>query len=76
MTSFGHMIALTLDDGPTAERFITQCPLIQPSTSFGGVRTCAERRARWGDQVPEGFVRLSIGLEPAEALWEALAAAL
>ncbi len=76
MTGFGHMISLTLADGPTAERFMTQCSFIQPSTSFGGVRTCAERRARWGDQVPEGFVRLSVGLEPAETLWESMAAAL
>jgi cystathionine gamma-lyase len=34
------------------------------ATSFGGVHTSAERRARWGgDAVSEGFVRLSIGLE-------------
>lgn len=73
MTTFGSMISLTLKDGTAAERFITECPYIQPSTSFGGVRTSAERRARWGDAVPGGFVRLSIGVEPAETLWRALA---
>lgn len=72
MTSFGSMMSLTLKDGPAAERFINECPLIQPSTSFGGIRTCAERRARWGDAVPEGFVRLSIGVEPAETLSSAI----
>jgi len=76
MSTFGSLIALTLRDQIAAERFIEDCPLIQPSTSFGGVRTCAERRARWGDAVAEGFVRLSIGLEPVEVLWRAIAQAL
>ena len=73
MSTFGSLISLTLRDQIAADRFIESCPLIQPSTSFGGVRTCAERRARWGDAVPEGFVRLSIGLEPLEVLWRAIA---
>lgn len=72
MTMFGSMITLTLRDGAAAERFIDTCPLIQASTSFGGVRSCAERRARWGDAVPEGFIRLSIGIEPVEPLWAAM----
>jgi cystathionine gamma-lyase len=76
MRRSGFMISFTLKDGDAAERFIDSCPLVQPSTSFGGVRTCAERRIRWGDSVPEGFVRLSVGLEPAETLWQAIAGAL
>lgn len=76
MTTFGSMISATFKSQQAAEHFITACPLIQPSTSFGGVRTCAERRARWGDAVPEGFVRISIGLEPVEVLWRAIDAAL
>jgi cystathionine gamma-lyase len=76
MSTFGSLISLTLRDQVAAERFIVDCPLIQPSTSFGGVRTCAERRARWGDAVPEGFIRLSIGLEPVDVLWRAIAEAL
>jgi cystathionine gamma-lyase len=37
---------------------------VYEATSFGGVHTSAERRARWGgDAVSEGFVRLSVGLE-------------
>lgn len=76
MATFGSMISLTLKDGPTAERFINECAFIQPSTSFGGVRTCAERRIRWNDAVPEGFIRLSVGVEPVEALWSAIAKAL
>jgi cystathionine gamma-lyase len=72
MASFGFMIALTLPDAAAAERFIAGCPFMQPSTSFGGVRTSAERRARWGDAVADGFIRLSIGIEPLEPLWGAI----
>ncbi len=72
MLRFGSLISFTLADGPAADRFIEMCALVQPSTSFGGVRTCGERRVRWGDSVPEGFIRLSIGLEPAEALCHAI----
>lgn len=76
MRTFGSLISFTLRDQTVAERFIESCPLIQPSTSFGGVRTCAERRARWGDAVAEGFIRLSIGLEPVEVLWRNIEEAL
>ena len=62
------MIALTLADRAIADRFIERCAFMRSSTSFGGVHTCAERRARWGDAVPEGFIRLSVGCEPTEVL--------
>ena len=76
MSRFGFLVGLTLKDADVAENFINQCELIQPATSFGGVHTSAERRARWGDDVAEGYVRLSIGCEPPDELWQALAAAL
>ncbi|MEZ5812065.1 MAG: cystathionine gamma-lyase [Rhizobiaceae bacterium] len=76
MARFGLLIGLTLRDAATAERLIDGCELIQPATSFGGVHTSAERRARWGDDVAEGYVRLSVGCEPVEALWAALDRAL
>lgn len=72
MRGFGFMLSLTLSDHAQAERFITGCPLLQASTSFGGVRTSAERRSRWGDAVAPGFIRLSVGLEPIEPLWAAI----
>ena len=31
-----------------------------------------EQRIRWGDAVEPGFVRLSVGCEPVEKLWNAL----
>ncbi len=69
MIRFGHMVAVTFADSVRAERFINECEFIEPTTSFGAVHTSAERRARWGDKVPDGFVRLSVGCEPAEPLW-------
>jgi cystathionine gamma-lyase len=37
---------------------------VYEATSFGGIQTTAERRARWGgDTIPEGFIRLSVGCE-------------
>ena len=68
MASGGSLIALTLADKMSAERFIEACSLMRASTSFGGVHTCAERRARWGDAVSEGFVRVSVGCEPTQVL--------
>lgn len=76
MTSGGSLIALTLKDRATAERFIEGCGFMRASTSFGGVHTSAERRARWGDAVAEGFIRLSVGVEPTEVLWQEVARAL
>jgi cystathionine gamma-lyase len=67
MKLFGPIVCFTLDDADRAERFLSACKLLKDATSFGGVVTTAERRARWrGDDVPEGFIRLSVGSEAAE----------
>jgi cystathionine gamma-lyase len=76
MTSGGALIGVTLADKAAAERFIAGCALLRAATSFGGVHSSAERRARWGDQVADGFIRLSVGCEPTEVLWQAIARAL
>jgi len=76
MRRFGFLVGLTLKDAATAEAFIDGCALLQPATSFGGVHSSAERRARWGDAVAPGFVRLSVGCEPVEELWSAIAGSL
>jgi len=72
----GFVIGLTFSSEARAESFINDCPAIFASTSFGGVHTSAERRARWGDDVADGFVRLSVGCEPQTALLEAIEASL
>ena len=76
MLRFGMILGVTLGDKNSAEKFINGCKFIRPTTSFGGVHTSAERRARWGDNVAEGFVRLSVGCEPLEQLWKEIKTAL
>ena len=76
MRAGGSLIALTLADKVAAERFIGACPFMREATSFGGVHTSAERRARWGDAVADGFIRVSTGCEPTEVLWSAVDRAL
>ncbi|MGN6146395.1 MAG: cystathionine gamma-lyase [Mesorhizobium sp.] len=76
MERFGFLISFVLDSEEKAEDFIQGCSLIQSATSFGGVHTCAERRTKRGDAVPPGFVRLAVGCEPGEELWQAMEEAL
>ena len=61
----GMVVSFTLESAERAQRFIAACELVTEATSFGGVHTSAERRARWnqGDDIPEGFIRLSAGIE-------------
>ncbi|MEV6395332.1 cystathionine gamma-lyase [Streptomyces sp. NPDC051907] len=69
MRRFGCVVSFVLPDREHAERFLGGLRLVDDATSFGGVRSTAERRGRWGgDAVPEGFVRLSAGAEDAEDL--------
>ncbi|MCX4846673.1 cystathionine gamma-lyase [Streptomyces sp. NBC_00893] len=64
MRRFGSVVSFVLPDRERAERFLAELRLVDDATSFGGVRSTAERRARWGgDAVPEGFVRFSVGAE-------------
>jgi cystathionine gamma-lyase len=76
MTNGGFLIGFELAGEAEAEAFLARCPLIEQATSFGGVHTAAERRSRWGDAVADGFIRLSVGIEPVEVLWSAIDAAL
>jgi cystathionine gamma-lyase len=76
MRGGGSLIALTLADKAAAERFLAGCAFMRESTSFGGVHTSGERRARWGDAVAEGFIRMSVGCEPTEVLWKDIRRAL
>jgi cystathionine gamma-lyase len=69
MRGFGGVISFELASGEAARRFFAAARLVHEATSFGGIHTSAECRARWGgDAVSEGFIRLSIGLEDADDL--------
>ncbi|GKQ38639.1 cystathionine gamma-lyase [Streptomyces sp. A012304] len=69
MRRYGCVVSFTLPTRARAERFLEELRLVDDATSFGGVRSTAERRGRWGgDPVPEGFIRLSVGAEDPEDL--------
>ncbi|MGI8783709.1 MAG: cystathionine gamma-lyase [Acidobacteriota bacterium] len=69
MKLYGPVIGFELASRALAEKFLKRCDLVFEATSFGGVHTTAERRARWGgDKVAEGFIRISIGCEDAQDL--------
>lgn len=69
MRRFGGLVAVTLRSEAAARSFLSAARMVNDATSFGGYHTSAERRARWGDPVDPGFLRLSVGCEPLEPLW-------
>jgi cystathionine gamma-synthase len=74
---FGGLMSFDVANGPAARRVETSTSVIENATSLGGVHSVMETRHRWeGDRVPEGLLRLSVGLEEADALWNDLENAL
>jgi cystathionine gamma-synthase len=74
---FGGLLSFDVAGAEEARRVETSTDVIENRTSLGGVRSRIEARARWeGDRVPPGLLRLSIGLEDADALWRDLERAL
>ena len=66
---FGPLLSFEVDTGRAADRVVAGSRLILPATSFGGVESTWERRARWqGETAPDGLIRLSVGVEPAADL--------
>ena len=64
MTRLGPLVSFDLGTEARASAFIAACALVAEATSFGGVHSTAERRARWGtDDVGPGFIRFSAGIE-------------
>jgi cystathionine gamma-lyase len=60
----GAVVCFTLATAAAAQRFLAACGLVIEATSFGGLHSSAERRARWGtDAIAEGFIRFSCGIE-------------
>ena len=71
------LISFDVADAATARTVETSTRLIVNATSLGGVTSVMESRHRWeGDRVPPGLLRLSAGLEDADALWADLSRAL
>ncbi|HWJ65187.1 MAG TPA: PLP-dependent aspartate aminotransferase family protein [Nocardioides sp.] len=77
---FGAIVAPVLAGGADAGDFLVRATsLWVHATSLGGVESTFERRRRWkleAPTIPEGLVRMSVGIEDVEDLWEDLRQAL
>ncbi|GAA1924483.1 PLP-dependent transferase [Nocardioides lentus] len=76
---FGGMLALVLDSGGRADLVQHSTRLWVYATSLGGLESSLERRRRWKsepDTIPDGLLRLSVGIEDVDDLWADLAQAL
>ncbi len=67
---FGPLLSFELDGSAAdADAVVAASKLILPATSFGGVESTWERRARWpGETAPQSLIRLSAGIEPLQAI--------
>jgi cystathionine gamma-synthase len=77
---FGGIVAIVVAQGPLAADVLTRsASLWVHATSLGGVESTFERRRRWKSEpatIPDALVRLSVGIEDVEDLWDDLAGAL
>ena len=77
---FGAIVAAVVVGGASAADLLAHdVRLWVHATSLGGVESTLERRRRWKAEaatIPEGLVRLSVGIEDVEDLWADLAQAL
>jgi cystathionine beta-lyase/cystathionine gamma-synthase len=75
---FGPLLSFEIaGTAADADAVVAAAQLIVPATSFGGVESTWERRARWAaETAPETLIRLSAGIEPAADLLADITAAL
>jgi cystathionine gamma-synthase len=70
---FGGIVSIVLAGGADAADRLTHGTLLWVhATSLGGVESTLERRRRWKSEpatIPDGLVRLSVGIEDVEDLW-------
>jgi cystathionine gamma-lyase len=68
MKRFGGLVAVELADAAAVHDLVARSALLVSATSFGGIHSSVDRRARWGDPVSDGFARLSLGIEDTDDL--------
>ena len=77
---FGAIVSIVVSGGAdAADELVERTRLWVHATSLGGVESTFERRRRWPSEqptIPEGLVRLSVGLEHIDDLYGDLAQAL
>jgi cystathionine gamma-synthase len=78
MSGFGAVLSFELADAATADATCDAVRIIAFATSLGGVESTIERRAKHPGQehIPPGLLRLSVGCEHVEDLWEDLVRAM
>ena len=78
MTGFGAVLAFEVADARTADRLCHDLRVIVHATSLGGIESTIERRSKlpWQEHVPPGLLRLSVGCEHIDDLWNDLNSAL
>lgn len=76
MGRFGGLVSVELADADAVHALVSRSELLVAATSFGGIHTSVDRRARWGDPVPDGFARISAGIEDTDDLVADVVAAL
>jgi cystathionine gamma-lyase len=65
----GSVVCFDVGSQARADAVLGACELVAQATSFGGLHSNAERRARWGtDAVGEGLIRFNAGIEDAADL--------
>ena len=75
----GGIVSIVLSSADAADALVAGATLWRHATSLGGVESTFERRRRWPAEaptIPEGLVRLSVGLEHPDDLWADLERAL
>ncbi len=76
----GGIVAIEVRGGAMAADLVTHgTSLWVHATSLGGVESTMERRRRWKsepDTIPDNLIRLSVGVEDVEDLWDDLKQAL
>ncbi|WP_067440903.1 trans-sulfuration enzyme family protein [Nocardioides jensenii] len=77
---FGGIVAIVLGQGAMAADLLTRkTSLWVHCTSLGGVESTFERRRRWNSEassIPDALVRMSVGIEDVDDLWDDLRTAL
>ena len=68
MRRFGGLVSIELADAAAVHDLAARSALLVSATSFGGIHSSIDRRARWGDPVSAGFARLSLGIEDTDDL--------
>lgn len=68
MRRFGGLVSVELADAAAVHGLVERSDLLVAATSFGGLHTSVDRRARWGDPVGPGFARISLGIEDPDDL--------